>query len=177
MIGDFYYRQRDLFNAENFYLRGLKKDSMMNYVRFNLSALYNSQTRNVDALYILNQAKATDPTNPRVYYQLALLQVEMNDSKAAMVSFDKAVKLGSDEPRLYYNYGLLNQQAGKIKEAEQIFLKGLNVDPKNLAICYALSVLYLQNGQKAKAAGPAKILKKYEPGNADFQAIFKEVGI
>lgn len=177
MIGDFYYRQRDLFNAEKFYLRGLKKDSMMNYVRFNLSALYNGQSRNSDALNILNQAKATDPANSRVYYQLALLQVEMNDPASAMMNFDKAVKLGSNEPRLYYNYGLLNQQAGKIKEAELIFLKGLKVDPENLAICYALSVMYLQNGEKTKAAGPAKILKKHEPGNVDFQAIFKEVGI
>jgi tetratricopeptide (TPR) repeat protein len=177
MIGDFYYRQRDLFNAEKFYWRGLKKDSMMNYVRFNLSALYNSQMKNAEALNILNQARLTDPSNPRVYYQLALLQVEMNDRKAAETNFNWAVKLGSNEPRLYYNYGLLKQQDGQIKEAETVFLKGLTIDPENVAISYALAVLYIQQGNKVKAAIPAKLLRKKDPQNPDFQALFAELGI
>lgn len=177
MIGDFYYRQRDLLNAEKFYLRGLKKDSMMNYVRFNLSALYNSQARNNDALHMLNQAKATDPKNPRVYYQLALLQVEMNDQPSALANFAKAVQLHADEPRLYYNYGLLLQQNGKVKDAEQVYIKGLGIDPENIGICYALAVLYIQQGDKSKAVRPATILKKKDPLNVDYQALFKEIGI
>lgn len=177
MIGDFYYRQRDLFNAEKFYKRGLRKDSLMNYVRLNLSALYNSQSRNADALAILQQAKAIDPANARIYYQLALLQVEMNDPEAAMNNFGQAVQFGSTEPRLYYNYGLLNQQAGNIKDAEKIFLKGLKIDPANSAICYALSVMYLQQGERRKAASTASTLKRLDPDNPDFQALFREFGL
>lgn len=177
MIGDFYYRQRDLQNAEKFYLRGLKKDSLMNYVRFNLSALYNAQSRNNDALNMLKKAGIADPTNPRVYYQLALLQVEMNDVPEALKSFQKAEQLKFDDPRMYYNYGLLLQQTGKVKEAEQVYKKGLKMDPQNTSICYALAVLYLQKGEKSKAVGPASILKKQDPFNADYQIIFKEAGI
>lgn len=177
MIGDFYYRQRDLFSAEKFYLRGLKKDSMMNYVRFNLSSLYNSQARNTDALNMLNQAKATDPANPRIYYQLALLQVEMNNRQSAFANFEQAIKLRIEDPRVYYNFGLLNQQDGNIRKAEQIFLAGLKLDPANMAISYALAVLYLQSGQKAKAVDPAKTLKSRDPQNPDYQLLFRELGI
>ena len=177
MIGDFYYRQRDLQNAEKFYLRGLKKDSLMNYVRFNLSALYNAQSRNNDALNILKQASVSDPANPRVYYQLALLQVEMNDVPEALKNFRKAEQLKFDDPRMYYNYGLLLQQTGKLKDAEQVYAKGLTIDRQNAAINYALVVMYLQQGDKRKALGPATILKKQDPYNAHYQGIFKELGI
>lgn len=177
MIGDYFYRQKDLQQAEKFYLRGLKKDSLMNYVRFNLSALYNAQSRNADALSILNQAKAIDPLNPRVYYQTALLQVEMNTMPAALDNFKRAVQLGSTEPRLYYNYGLLLQQQGSVKDAEQVFVKGLAIDPDNVSIYYALTVMHLQQGNKAKAIASAQELKKRDPFNADFQPLFKELGL
>jgi tetratricopeptide (TPR) repeat protein len=177
MIGDFYYRQRDLFNAEKFYLRGLKKDSMMNYVRFNLSALYNGQSRNNDAFRILQEARATDPDNPRVYYNLALLQVEMKDTKGALQSFGRSVALGADDPRIYYNYGLLYQQEGNVKEAEAIFLKGMKRDPENVPLAYALAVLYLQQGNRQKAVGPAAVLKRLEPENPDYQTIYQALGM
>ncbi len=177
MIGDFYYRQRDLFNAEKFYLRGLKKDSMMNYVRFNLSALYNGQSRNNDAFRILQEARATDPDNPRVYYNLALLQVEMKDTKGALQSFGRAVALGADDPRIYYNYGLLYQQQGNVKEAETIFIRGMKLDPDNVSLAYALAVLYLQQGSRQKAIGPAAVLKRQEPENPEYQAIYRALGM
>src|SRR6186713_603407 len=40
MIADYYLRLNDFSNAEKFYVRGLEKDSMMNYARLNLSAVY-----------------------------------------------------------------------------------------------------------------------------------------
>jgi tetratricopeptide (TPR) repeat protein len=177
MIGDFYYRQRDLFNAEKFYVRALKKDSMMNYVRFNLSALYNGQSRNSDAFRMLQEARATDPDNPRVYYNLALLQVEMKDTEGALQSFGRAVALGGDDPRIYYNYGLLCQQEGRVKEAEAVFLKGLSIDPENTALAYALTVMYLQQGNRPKAASFAALLKRLDPQNQEYQALFRTLGM
>jgi predicted Zn-dependent protease len=71
----------------------------------------------------------------------------------------------------------LKQQEGQIKEAETVFLKGLTIDPENVAISYALAVLYIQQGNKVKAAIPAKLLRKKDPQNPDFQALFAELGI
>ena len=58
MMGDYYLRQNDFFNAEKYYIRGLKKDSMMNYARLNLASLYNQQQKNTEALNVLLEAGA-----------------------------------------------------------------------------------------------------------------------
>jgi tetratricopeptide (TPR) repeat protein len=175
MIGDFYYRLNDLAGAEKFYKRALKQDSVMNYVRFNLSSLYNAQGRNNDALKVLLDAKFTDPKNPRVYYNLALLNVEMNDIRSAMDNFAKSVSLGNNDPRLYYNYGLLNQQNGNFAQAEQIFQRGLSMAPRDVNLNYALAFLYIQQKQYQKALVPASVLKKADPANPDYQALFRQL--
>ncbi|MFN5648979.1 MAG: tetratricopeptide repeat protein [Sphingobacteriales bacterium] len=175
LIGDYYYRQSDLLNAEKYYRRGLRKDSMMNYARFNLSALLNAQGRNADALKVLEDAQRTDPANERVYYNLALLYAELKDMPNAMKSFGKAVSLGSQDPRVYYNYGILKQQSGQMAEAEKLFLKGLEQVPMDAGLNYALAVLYLQQQQPSKAMLPATRLKKVDPGNPEYQRLFQQL--
>jgi tetratricopeptide (TPR) repeat protein len=173
MIGDHFYRQNDFINAEKYYRRGLTKDSMMNYARFNLSAMLNSQGRNADALQVLEQARATDPKNERVYYNLALLYAELKDAKNAEANFERAVSLGTSDPNIYYNYGLILQQTGNVAKAEKLFLKGLALDKNALNLNYALAVLYMQQGQASKAMAPAMVLKKLAPSNPDYAQLFQ----
>jgi len=175
MLADHYYRQNDLYNAEKYYWRGLRMDSLMNYARFNLSSLYNAQGKNPEALRVLQDAERTDPKNDRVQYNLALLRSEMKDQKGAEANFAKAVSLGSTDSRLYYNYGIFQQQAGKNAEAEKLFLKGLTYGPNDPEINYALAYLYMQMKKPMKAIGPATILKRIDPGNQQYQALFREL--
>jgi tetratricopeptide (TPR) repeat protein len=175
MLADHYYRQNDFFNAEKYYQRGLRMDSLMNYARFNLSSLYNAQGKNAEALKVLQDAERTDPKSDRVQYNLALLHSEMKDMKSAATSFGKAVALGSNDPRLYYNYGIFQQQAGKPAEAEKLFQKGLTFGPNDPDINYALAYLYVQMKQPAKAMGPASVLKRIDPGNQQYQALFRQL--
>lgn len=177
MIGDFFYRQNDVLNAEKYYRKGLKKDSMMNYARFNLSTLLNAQGRNADALKVLEEARLADPKNERVYYNLALLYAEMGDNKNAAGNFGKAVALGSIDPRVYYNYGVLEQQQAHLPQAEKLFLRGLTIDPTSASINYALAVFYLQQNQRGKAMGPATVLKRADPANPDYQRLFQSLGL
>jgi len=175
MMGDFHYRQNDLLNAEKYYRRGLKQDSLMNYVRFNLSALYNAQSRNQDALNVLEDARKIDPDNPRVYYNLGLLYVELHDNARAMENLAKAVDKGMNDPRLFYNLGILNQQMGKAAEAERILLKGLKGNPYDPDLNYALAFLYMQQHQIQKALGPATVLKSVDPSNPAYLALFRQL--
>lgn len=175
LIGDFYYRLNDQMNAEKFYRRGLKKDSLMNYVRFNLSSLYNTQGRNAEALKLLEEARVTDGSNPRVYYNMALLQVEMKDMTGALKNFEKAIDKGADDPRIFYNYGLLQQQNGNPAAAEKLLIKGLGIAPQDPALNYALAVFYMQQQQPRKAMGPASVLKRTDPGNPDYQQLFNQL--
>jgi tetratricopeptide (TPR) repeat protein len=175
MLADHYYRQNDLYNAEKYYWRGLRMDSLMNYARFNLSSLYNAQGKNPEALRVLQDAERTDPRNDRVQYNLALLRSEMKDVTGAGANFAKAVALGSTDPRLYYNYGIFQQQSGKNAEAEKLYQKGLTFAPNDPDINYALAYLYMQQQQPAKALGPASVLKRIDPGNQQYQALFREL--
>ena len=177
MLGDYYLRQNDFFNAEKYYTRGLKKDSMMNYARLNLASMYNQQQRNTDALRVLLEAQKTDPKNDRVQYNLALLYVELKDNANAEKSFAKAVSMNSRDPRLYYNYALFQQQFGKSAQAEQLLKKGLLIDPGNIDLNYALSYLYIQLKQPQKAIAPATLLKRADPTNPEFQSLFRSLQI
>lgn len=177
MIGDHYYRLNDLSTAEKYYRRGLKKDSMMNYARFNLSALLNAQGRNADALRTLEEARSTDPKNERVYYNLALLYAETKDLDNASASFAKAISLGSQDPKVYYNYALLQQQKGNMKDAERLLLKGISMAPDDGSLNYATAVFYMQRQEPGKAMPYANKLKKLDPGNPNYQQLFQGLGL
>jgi tetratricopeptide (TPR) repeat protein len=99
----------------------------------------------------------------------------MNDIPSAIDNFEKSVSLGNNDPRLYYNYGLLNQQNGKFAQAEKIYQRGLSLVPGDLNLNYALAFLYIQQKQYQKALAPAMVLKKADPANPDYQALFRQL--
>lgn len=171
MIGDYYMRLQDNPNAEKFYLRGLKKDVMMNIARLNLAVIYNEEGKHEQALQILKMAEKIDPQNDRIYYNLALLYNEMQDTKNALINFEKAEHLKSQNPRLYYNYGLLILKTDP-KKAEVILQKGLTFAAQDAGLHYALAYLYLQQKQPYKAINHALILKRIDPNNPEYATIF-----
>jgi len=177
MLGDYYLKLQDYPNAERFYLRGLKKDSNMNYALLNLSAVYNSQGKNEKALQALELAIKNDATNERIYYNMALLYNEMNNVSAAENAFAKAVALNSTNPRVYYNYGLLLNQGKKYKDAETVLQKGIKISPANPELYYALTFVYIQSNNKTKVLQTAIILKQLDPNNPNYQQLFKNFGL
>lgn len=177
MAADYFLKLRNYESAEKFYLRGLKKDSAMNYARLNLSTLYNMMGRNTDALSVLQDAIKTDPKNDRIYFNLALLYNEMNDPANVEKNLKKAIELKSVNPRVYYNYGILLQQRNQSGEAEKQYLKALALAPNDLDFNYALCVLFLQQNQLQKALPYAQTLKKYYAGNADVAQLLQQIGL
>jgi tetratricopeptide (TPR) repeat protein len=177
MLADYYLKLQDYPKAEKFYLRGLKKDSNMNYALLNLSVVYNIQGKNKQALQALESAIKNDPKNERVYYNMALLYNEMNDIPAAEKSFAKAVELKSMNPKVYYNYGLLLNQNKKFKEAESVLLRGIKLNPSDAELHYALTFVYIQTNNKTKGLQTAIRLKQLDPNNANYQQLFNTLGI
>jgi tetratricopeptide (TPR) repeat protein len=141
MAGDYYLKQQDYFNAEKFYVRALKKDSLLNYARLNLSAVYGAQEKTSEALTTLKTAAAISPTNDRVFYNLGLLYVEMKDTIAAVKAFERGEQLNSTNPRLYYNYGLLLFFKNQKRKAEDILIKGLSLSPNDADIRNAIAYI------------------------------------
>jgi tetratricopeptide (TPR) repeat protein len=177
MLADYYLKLKDYSNAEKFYLRGLKKDSNMNYAWLNLSAAYNSQGKNTQALQALESALKNDSRNERIYYNMALLYNEMNNIPAAEKAFAKAVALKSTNSRVYYNYGLLLNQSKKFKAAETVLLKGIQINPSDSELFYALTFVYIQSNNKVKTMQTALKLKQLDPNNPNYQEVFRNLGI
>jgi predicted CXXCH cytochrome family protein len=173
MIGDYYIKQQDYPSAIKYYNRGLRKDSLMNYARLNLSVAYNLSQQNDQALQVLKNAAKIDQKNERIYFNLALLYNEMSKPAEAEKALAKAVELKSGNPRVYYNYGLLLQQDGKNFLAITIYKKGLQFVPDDPSLNYTLALLLIQTGRTEEAKFPAAILKKYYPDNPDYQKIFQ----
>jgi predicted CXXCH cytochrome family protein len=177
MIADNYLKQQDYANAEKYYLKGLKKDSLMNYARLNLSTVYNLLGKNESALQQLETAAKIDPKNERIYYNLALLYNEMGNTPMAEKSFAKAVELKSPNPRVYYNYGLLLNQKGDFKAAAIILQKGISISPSSADLYYALAIAYIKAREVAKAREAGIKLKQLDPNNPAYTQIFKNLGI
>lgn len=177
MLADYELQSSNYQEAIKLYLRGLKKDSLMNYARLNLSAAYNSLGQNQEAKTTLLEAAKIDPKNDRIFYNLGLLYYEMEDVAGAARNFDKALKLGSGTTGLYYNYGLLLQQQGKLKEAEGVLLKGYTLHPGASNINYALAYFYLQQKLPQKAQKYVVNLKQIDPYNTDYQQLFRNFGL
>jgi tetratricopeptide (TPR) repeat protein len=177
MLADYYLKLKDYPNAEKFYIRGLKKDSNMNYAWLNLSAAYNSQGKNTQALQALESALKNDTKNERIYYNMALLYNEMNNIPAAEKAFAKAVALKSTNSRVYYNYGLLLNQSKKTKQAETVLLKGIQINPSDSELYYALTFVYIQSNNKTKAIQTAMKLKQLDANNPNYQQVFTSLGI
>jgi predicted CXXCH cytochrome family protein len=177
MLADYHLQGGDHLNAIIHYVRGLEKDSLMNYARLNLAASYSSVGKNPEALKALKEAAVIDPKNERVFYNLGLLYYEMKDIPAAMESFQQSVKLNSTNPSLYYNYGLLLQQQGKPKEAEQILLKGYAMNPQAVNVNYALAFLYANQNNVQKARVHAQVLRQMDPNNPEYQGLFRSLGM
>lgn len=177
MAGDYYLKQNDYVNAEQYYLRALKKDTSMNDARINLSVVYNLSHRNQEALKVLQDALKITPKNDRVYFNLALLYNEMNEKAKAEECLKKAEELHSQNPRVYYNYGLLLQKKGKLNEAIVQLQKAVQLSPNDASLNYALCWLYVQTKQIDKAKQVAKKLKQLNTGNPQYEQLIEQLGL
>lgn len=176
MLADYQLQENDNLGAIVSYIRGLEKDSLMNYARLNLSAAYNRVGKNAEALKTLEEAAAIDPKNDRIYYNLALLLFEMNEVAAAMKNFQKAIQLESRNVGVYYNYGLLLQQIGNLKEAETVLRKGFKLSPKAANINYALAYLYINQNNPQQARIHAQVLREVDPENPQYESLYRALG-
>ncbi len=177
MAGDYYLKQNDFMSAQRYYERALKKDSLLNEARLNLSVVYNQMGKNNEALKILQQAEKIQPKNDMIYFNIALLYNEMSDKENAEKSLARAAALHSQNPRVYYNYGLLLQQKGKPAEAIQQLQKAVQLAPNDADLVYALCWIYTQTGQMAKAREVGIALKKLNPQAPEYQALIRQLGL
>ena len=177
LLADYYTQEGNFERAIAFYNKGLKKDSLINYARLNLSAAYNSTGQNQLALQTLLTAKKIDAENGRIYYNLALLWAELNQTDSALACFEQALALHYNQGGIYYNYGILALQNNNYKLAENVLLRGYATYPYDDRILYTLTYLYVQKNQLNEARAYARRLKAVAPNNPQYQQFYQNLGV
>ncbi|HEY2350641.1 MAG TPA: tetratricopeptide repeat protein [Puia sp.] len=176
--GDYYLRTNQRSQAEKYYRRALAKDDLLTIAKINLASALSAGGKNEEALQQLLNAEKDQPKNDQIQYNLALLYVEMNQLKKAESSFEKAVSFRTHNPRIFYNYGLLLQKMNESPSIiEKTFTRGLEIDPQNGDLLFALAVFYFQQKQIQKSIETAKILKQYHGDNPNYQPLFQQLHI
>lgn len=176
MMGDYKLQRGDYAGAIDYFQRGLRKDSLMNYARLHMATAYNASGQNAKAIEVLKEASVVDPFNDDIFFNLGLLEAEIGEGKEAITYFQKAEQLGSRDSRLYYNYGLMLFQQGDEGQAEQIWLKGYKASPESEELNYVLAFYFVKRNQNERAMPFGRKLYALNPGGAEYQDLFHALG-
>jgi len=107
----------------------------------NLAVLYGKMGRPQQALEQAKIASGLAPDNYSVAETLALAYLGLGDYPAALGSFDRAVRLGSDSTTLaplINDTGVSLAKQGRVREAEVLFRKAVAYDPQLVDAHYNL---------------------------------------
>lgn len=162
--GIFYQRRGQHELAGRAYSKAIEMDNRLNAARLNLAHLYNRQGKNEKAISLFKTIIEQEPAFGMAYYSLGLLYAEENNMSAAILYLGKAAEFEKN-PRVYYNLGIAYQQTNQPAKAEKTYLKGLQQDAGNADLMYALSILYIQLQNFAKAKPYVQKLSELNPEN------------
>lgn len=166
-FAQYYDRLNQPQNAEKYYLKALKNDSLYNMSRLNLGILYNKQGKNQEAIKMYNEVINIEPNYGPAYYSLGLLYAELNQLDKTVEYLKRTIEVMPENLRAYYNLGLALQNVEKPKEAEQVYIDALKVAPDYWEIHNAIGILYYQQEKFNKAKFHIDLLVSQFPNNND----------
>jgi predicted CXXCH cytochrome family protein len=168
-FAQYYDRLNQPENAEKYYLKALKMDSLFNMSRLNLGVLYNRLGRNEDALRMYNEVIEIEPTYGPAHYSLGLLYAEMNRLDKTVEYLKQAIVLSPENLRAHYNLGLALQNIDRSGEAEEVYLNALKVAPEYWEIHNAIGILYFQQGNLVQSKYHIDRLVSQFPNNQELR--------
>src|SRR5882672_4053809 len=131
---------------------------------------------NVDILYHRGQAHLlvsknsylkmfkVDPKSWRVHQVLAQASAQAERPLDAIAEYQEAIKLAPMQPGLHEELGSEYSVATKPLDAEAAFQRELEIDPHNVLARYKLGVLYIAQGDGARAKGLIEAAANQEAG-------------
>jgi len=131
---------------------------------------------NVDILYHRGQAHLlvsknsylkmfkVDPKSWRVHQVLAQASAQAERPLDAIAEYQEAIKLAPTQPGLHEELGWEYSVAAKPLEAEAAFKRELEIDPHNVLARYELGVLYIAQGDGARAKESIEAAANQEAG-------------
>jgi len=162
-LATYHQRQGQLQKAEQALIKAIGFDSLFNAARINLAHVYNQTNRNEEAIEMFKSVIKMEPDYGPAYYSLGLLYAEEGNMEEAVTYLKKATQLEGRSTRVYYNLALAYQRLGEEKLAERAYLDGLQMNPDDVDLNYAIAVYYVQKSNFVLARQYVNKLKSIAP--------------
>jgi tetratricopeptide (TPR) repeat protein len=111
------------------------------------------------AIAYLNKALAIDSLNKNVYNQLAYIYAGMGEQEKSIQALDDYIALAPAEANPYDSKGELYARWGRTAQAIEAYRKAIEIKPDFYPSLEGIAILYLLNGEYAKADGHLKTLR------------------
>ncbi|MEC4674039.1 MAG: 6-hydroxymethylpterin diphosphokinase MptE-like protein, partial [Nitrospirota bacterium] len=144
--GDFYYRLKNYSRARNHYERIACDSELLPAIRgeawFRSSKTYVTLEEKGSKVFALEQALALAPADPKIYYDLGVVSLEMQGVATAEKFFQKGVEVSLDDPEFCEAVGAVLCAAGAHAQAIPYFEQALLTCPTDSRLLQEISQAY-----------------------------------
>ncbi len=141
-VGNTYYNQKDLVNAEKYYRIATSQDDIFAEPHFNLGGILQSRGDIYGAIKEYEKAIEINPGFFYPYQNLAVIYAQQGNLPKAIENIEKLKLLIPNNPRVYYNSALIYvalKNKEKALEDVKIGLTYSNLDPETGKLLEELS--------------------------------------
>ena len=173
-LGNYYSKLNNIPKAEENFREAIAIDNLFFPAKVNLALLYYQQGKTQQAATLFNDLVVNNPDGSEGYYYLALLYAEQKRYQEAVQLLETAATKPGRNARIFYNLGLLYQMMNENEKSEATFVKGLELEPANFDLLYALFAFHVKQNNKVKAGEYIEKMKALYPGNKDVQQMYQQ---
>jgi tetratricopeptide (TPR) repeat protein len=169
MVGDFYFRNRDLAKAVEYYAAG-KKANPSQAAAFDkrIAEIYIAQGKAEDALKLLEAVIKQDSKDSDAIAMRASLLLRGGKPEQIQTAINDLQGVVRSSPRnfvAYYDLGRAQMAKGEVERARVAFEDAIKQRADYLPPRVALAHLYFRQGEHAKAVQAADAILAMEPGH------------
>jgi Tfp pilus assembly protein PilF len=150
-LGVAYMNQQRFDQAEKLFEQAIVADRKFYLARLNLGISLFSQRKLVQARVTLQQTAKKLPGEPRVWYNLGLVEKDLGDASEAIENFHRAAELSHDDPDTQYLLGVLLTQVGNYDQAISAFERALSLNQFHVSSEFGLARALQRKGDMTAA--------------------------
>ncbi|XP_048404960.1 protein O-mannosyl-transferase TMTC3 isoform X2 [Stegostoma tigrinum] len=156
-----------LEEADQLYRQAISMRPDFKQAYINRGELLLKMDRPLEARDAYIRALELDKTNADLWYNLAIVYIELKDPSEALKHFNQALEISSNHKLALFNSGLLMQESGEASlrpEAKKRFLSYVEMEPEDANGYFNLGMLAMDNKENVEAESWMKKSIQVQPG-------------
>jgi tetratricopeptide (TPR) repeat protein len=162
LMPDIMIMKKQVEMAEPYFRMALRKEPFNYKLILNIADYYNNIAKNTDTAYsYYNLAIKINPKDDKIYYNMALANIDEHNSEEAITKLKKAIELRGNEIIYHNMLSVLYFNNNKIEESIKEIRKAYEIDKKNIISLNNAGCYYLSNSREIER-GVENLLGAYE---------------